>query len=54
MIKRILSFDKRDWEHVSWLFGNMIKNFWLCRFEDSYEAWFFIKLHFGHDHKRMK
>lgn len=54
MIKRIMNFDKQDWKHVSWLFRNMVKNFWLCKFEDSYELWLFLKLHFTHDHTRLK
>lgn len=53
MIKRIMRFDKKDWEHCSWLFKNMIKQFWLCKFEESYEAWCFLKLHLMHDHKRL-
>lgn len=54
MIKRIMNFDKKDWKHVSWLFRNMIKDFWLCNFEDSHESWLFLKLHLTHDHTRLK
>lgn len=49
-----MNFDKKDWKHVSWLFKNMVKSFWLCNFEDSYESWLFLKLHFTHDHMRLK
>ena len=54
MVGRIMNFDKKDWEHVAWLFRNIVKNFWLCEFEDAHEFWLFLKLHFTHDHTRLK
>lgn len=53
MIKRIIRFDSQDWKHCAWLFKIMIKRFWLCEFEESYEAWLFLKLHLTHDHTRL-
>ena len=53
MLKRIMNFDKQDWKHCLWLFGNMIKQFLLWDFKESDEAWALLKLHFTHDHTRM-
>lgn len=53
MIKRVLKFNKQDWKHVWWLFRNMIKQFVLFNFSEAEESWFFLKLHFTHDHTKM-
>lgn len=53
MLKRILNFDKQDWKHVRFLFGNMIKQWILMDYNESKEAWIFLKLHFTYDSKRV-
>ena len=53
MVKRVLNFDKQDWDHVSTLFFNGIKQFLKGDVEQSREAFYFMKLHFEFDsHKR--
>jgi len=54
MIKRIFSFNKKDWKHIWWLFINMNKQAFKTNFSESYEAWLFIKLHFKYDSKLIK
>jgi len=54
MIKRIVKFDKKDWNHCLWLFKNMIKSFLLFDFGEAEESWFFLKLHLTHDHTRIE
>lgn len=54
MIKRIFSFNKKDWKHIWWLFINMIKQALKFNFSESYEAWLFIKLHFTYDSKLVE
>jgi hypothetical protein len=49
MIKRVMKFDKQDWKHCWWLFRNMIKQFLLLEFAESYEAWLLLKLHITYD-----
>lgn len=55
MIKRILKFDKDDWDHVWWLFKNMCRSIWNYDFGEAYESWLWIKIHFQYDHtKKIK
>ncbi|AEO93491.1 gp232 [Bacillus phage G] len=53
MIRRMLNYDKKDWNHVRFLFFNMIKQFFLLDFKESKEAWYFLKLHLTHDSNRV-
>lgn len=54
MIKRILNFDKTDWKHVSFLFFNMVKQFIIMDYQESKEAWYFLKLHLMYDSNRVE
>lgn len=55
MLKRVMNFDKQDWKHVSWLTGNMLKNFFIrCDLSAARESWLWLKLHFTHDSKRIE
>lgn len=51
MFKRILSFDKNDWKHVTWLFRNMIKQFIIGDFHEAKEAYYWIKIHLSYNGK---
>lgn len=52
--KRTRDFDKQDWKHVRWLFGNMIKQFIICEYGEAKEAFYFLKLHLTHDSTRVR
>lgn len=39
VIKRALNFDYKDWKHVGWLFGDMIKQTFKGEFHEAYDAW---------------
>ena len=52
--KRVLNFDKQDWKHIIFLFTNMIKQWFLMDYNESKDAWIFLKLHFTHDSDRHK
>ena len=54
MIKRILLFSIDDWIHIWWLTRQMIKNFFLFKFDQSDEMWCWLKVHFKYDSKRIK
>jgi len=52
MIKRILSFDKQDCKHVTWLFRGIVKSFILFRYNDMMESYYLLKMHLNYDSKR--
>jgi hypothetical protein len=54
IVKRILFFKCHDWEHVGWLFGNMIKQFLAGDLRESKESWFWICIHCTYDSKKIK
>lgn len=49
MIKRIIKFNLKDWEHIWWLFKNMIKQFAKGDYAESYDAWMWIRVHLSYD-----
>jgi len=54
MIKRIWNFDDGDWNHIWWIFKNMVKQFFVeCDWHETKESWYFLKLHLCYDHKRI-
>jgi hypothetical protein len=53
MVKRIIKFDNQDWKHVNFLFVNMIKQFVKGDFNESKEAFYFLRLHFTHDSQKV-
>jgi hypothetical protein len=54
IIKRILNFNKDDWNHLWWLFKNMIKEFIAGNYDESVDAFYWIKIHFTYDSKRIR
>lgn len=54
MIKRILNFDSKDWNHVWCLFKNMVVQFCKGDLLEAKDAWYFIRFHFEYDSKRVK
>jgi len=54
MIKRIWNFDDGDWIHVWSIFKNMLKQFFVkCDWREVKDSWYFLKIHFCYDHKRI-
>lgn len=49
MIVRILNFDKRDWKHIGWLLGKIMRGYWKGDWRQMAEAWFWVCFHFDHD-----
>ncbi len=49
---QIFKFNKNDWQHVAWLFKNMIKQFFLGDFHEAREAFLWIKIHCIYESKR--
>jgi hypothetical protein len=54
MFKRILNFDKQNWQHIGWLLKTMIKNFIKGDINEFIEGFYLIKLHLSYDSKRIK
>jgi hypothetical protein len=54
MLKKILNFKEDDWNHIGWLFRNMIKQFILGDFHEAREALYFIQIHLSYNSKRIK
>lgn len=49
----ILNFNKQDWKLISWLFKNMIKQFYVGNIEGVKESWMWIKFHCHYKSKRI-
>lgn len=54
MLKRILKFNKRDWDHVRYLFTSMVISFLRGDLRDSREAYYFLRLHFSYNSKEIR
>lgn len=52
-LKRIWNFEEHDIQHISWLFKNMIKQFFLMNFHDAKESYYWIKIHLSYDSKKL-
>lgn len=50
---QIINFDKQDWKHVWWLLKNMIYQFTIGDFEESKEAWYWLKMHCTYPSNRI-
>jgi len=48
------SFDKKDWKHIFWLFGIMIKNLLKGDFHEAHESYLWIKIHCEYESKRIE
>jgi hypothetical protein len=53
-MKQIKNFNKDDWKHIWWLFGNMIKQFILGNWNESKDAYYWIKIHCTYESKKVK
>jgi len=49
-----MSFDNKDWEHITLLFTNMVKQFLKGDIQESKEALIWIKTHLSYDSERVK
>lgn len=54
IMRRIYYFDRQDWKHVMTLFLNGIKQFFLLNWEESKEAFIWIKIHMSYDSTKIK
>lgn len=55
MIRRILNFDKQDWKHMSFLFANMFKQFFIeFNWHEVKDSYYWIKIHLSYDSKKVK
>jgi|GEM_PF-2460130 len=53
VIKRVSHFDNRDFKHIGWLFGVMVKKFIKGELTEAEDAWIFIKMHLEYDSTRI-
>ena len=53
IVKRVLSFDHRDWKHVWFLFKNMNIQLLKGDFAEAYDAWMWIRVHLIYEGKWM-
>ncbi|EPH89725.1 hypothetical protein D922_03393 [Enterococcus faecalis 06-MB-DW-09] len=51
VIKRIFTFDSRDWKHLRFLFKNMIKQLFKGDYAEAYDAWMWIRIHLTYEGK---
>lgn len=55
MIKRLINFDKQDWDHVSFLFTNMMKQLFVkFNWHETKESYIWLKIHLMYDSHRVK
>lgn len=55
LVKRVLSFDSRDWKHIWTLFKNMNKQlFWYQDYAEAYDSWMWIRIHFTYNGEWME
>lgn len=52
MIKRVIGFRGHDWKHIWTLFKNMHVQMFKGDFNEAYDAWMWIKIHFSYDSRR--
>jgi hypothetical protein len=53
MIRRILNFDRQDWQHIGWLLGRILSGFWNGNAEQIVDAWRWLRLHLEYDSTRV-
>jgi len=54
-IKRIASFDRQDWKHITWLTKSFFTSLFLkYDWHDAKEALIFIKIHLYYDSTRVE
>jgi hypothetical protein len=53
VIKRILRFDRRDWQHIFWLAGRIVNGALTFNMDKTTDAWYWLIFHFSYDSKRL-